>query len=182
MANKKKGLLPKVEVLIILVFFLSFIAWAMTKCNATQMLYEEEAVAEEQIEEPDDNSTADVSAIPNADSDSETATATPSSETASSSSSTSSASDNQDLSRLYITIDKLKLREEPNLESDVILEFPLFERVWFMNEITEFKEEINLGKELANEPWVKVKSKKGHIGWVYGAGVHYHKQKRSGVE
>ena len=51
-----------------------------------------------------------------------------------------------------------------------------------MNEVTDSTFQINLGKEVADEPWVKVRSKKGHVGWVYGAGVDYYKYKRPGVE
>jgi hypothetical protein len=40
---------------------------------------------------------------------------------------------------------------------------------------------VNLGTEKADEPYVKIKTKRGTVGWVYGAGVHYVKKKRSGV-
>jgi hypothetical protein len=188
MSKTKKSLLPKVEVLIILVFFLSFIAWAATKCNATKLNYEQEALAntstENISEETPTNDQSSSEATVVTDPAEQQATPTAASETSSNptAATTPAIPANSELSRLYVTIEGLKLREEPSLESEVIRQFALFDEVYFMNEITDFKLEINLGKEMANEPWVKVKSKKGHIGWVYGAGVHYHKQKRSGVE
>ena len=45
--KKTSGVRPKVELLIIAVFFLSFIVWAMSKCNASSVLAE----LNEQIEE-----------------------------------------------------------------------------------------------------------------------------------
>ena len=50
-----------------------------------------------------------------------------------------------------------------------------------MNEVTDSTYEVNLGKEKANEPYVKIKTKRGTVGWVYGAGVHYVKKKHSGT-
>ena len=81
------------------------------------------------------------------------------------------------LSRLYVTIDGLKIRSDPSLEGTVIEQLPLYATVFFMNEVTDSTQKINLGRAIADEPWVKVKSNKGSIGWVYGAGVHYHKIK-----
>jgi len=82
---------------------------------------------------------------------------------------------------LYVTIDGLKLRKGPSLDSLTIQKLPLFEKVYFLDEVTDFKQKINLGRKVTEEPWVKIKTKKGRIGWVYGAGVHYIKQKNDGV-
>lgn len=84
--------------------------------------------------------------------------------------------------RLFVTIDGLNLRDKPDLEGELLVKLPLYETVYFMNEVTDSTFQISLGKETADEPWVKVRSKKGHVGWVYGAGVDYYKYKRSGVE
>ena len=56
-----------------------------------------------------------------------------------------------------------------------------FEQVNFLGEVTDSTTEVNLGYEIANEPWVKVQHTRGKIGWVYGAGVNYYKKKRDGV-
>ena len=83
--------------------------------------------------------------------------------------------------KLYITINNLKLRRGPHLDSTVLAALPLHETVFFLDEVTEFTQQISLGYEIADEPWVKVRTKKGLDGWVYGAGVHYYKKKREGV-
>ena len=83
--------------------------------------------------------------------------------------------------KLYITIDKLKLRSEAGLGSEVLGELPLFSQVYFLDEVTDTTYVINLGKEVADEPYVKVKTMRGTVGWVYGAGVNYYKKKREGV-
>jgi hypothetical protein len=57
----------------------------------------------------------------------------------------------------------------------------LYEQVYFLNQKTEWTQEISLGKENVTDHWVKVKTKSGKIGWVFGAGVHYYKMKRKGV-
>jgi hypothetical protein len=73
------------------------------------------------------------------------------------------------------------MRKEPGLKSETVAKLDLYEQVYFMNEKTDYTQEINLGKEMATDYWVKVKTKSGKVGWVFGAGVHYYKQKRKGV-
>jgi Bacterial SH3 domain len=79
--------------------------------------------------------------------------------------------------RLYITAANTKLRSEPNLKSKVLGKMPLFAEVYFLNETTSTRDKISIGKEVVNEPWVKVRTKKGTVGWVYGAYVNYYKEK-----
>ena len=43
MTKKKTSFLPKVEVLIILVFFASFMVWAISKCDATKKSFQDES-------------------------------------------------------------------------------------------------------------------------------------------
>jgi Bacterial SH3 domain len=83
--------------------------------------------------------------------------------------------------RLYVSISGLKVRSEPNLTAKVVQKLALFDEVSYQNEVTKYTQPLSLGKEMANEPWVKVRTKKGKTGWVYGAGVSYYKIKRKGV-
>ncbi len=165
MSEKKKSpfsLLPKVELLIILVFFVSFLVWAVSRCNATRDRYQaemEEAATEES---------------PAATSPDTAATKPPPPQPA--------APPAERLSRLYITVDNTNLREKPTLDSEVLDQLDLFDEVYFLNEVTDFTEEVNLGKEVTDEPWVKVRSEKGKEGWVYGACVHYYKYKHPGAQ
>lgn len=88
---------------------------------------------------------------------------------------------NKTYSTLYVTIDGLKLRKEPNLKAELVAKLDLYEQVYFLNQKTEKAEEINLGYEKVTDHWVKVRTKAGKEGWVFGAGVHYYKMKRKGV-
>ncbi len=173
MAKRKKGLLPRIEILIVLIFLLSFIAWAATKCSAKKEQMQQGEPTENAIEQDTGATTAGGAQI-------NLPKLPPKEEPVVSQAAQASPANRR--SRLYVTIDGLKLRKAPNLQSEVILQLPLFEEVYFMDEVTDFTTELSLGKEMANEPWVKVKHSKGHEGWVYGAGVHYHKKKREGVE
>lgn len=200
MSKKKKSILPSIEIIIVLVFFLSFIVWAVSKCNATKIMYQEQAV-EETAEEDELNAGLDETTLDGATTGdplnptaatSTVATATPntSSTTISNTNPTVATtppsnrvtSSSTSGSILYVTIDGLNMRTGPHLDSSIIRKLELFEEVVFMNEVTDTTQQISLGKEIANEPWVKIRQKRGHVGWVYGAGVHYYKKKREGVE
>jgi hypothetical protein len=202
-----KGLLSKVEYIVIGVLALIFLMWTASKCNA----HKEEAQNAETIEATQDSiaqaadkpaSTAQPTAQPvpqpaapasnpgtytpingepvatqpttagspaaPTQANAATEAATPAKETAG-------------LSRLYVTIDKLKVRKTPGLKGESLGELKLFDEVYYMNEVTDSIYEVNLGREKAKEPYVKIKTKRGTVGWVYGAGVNYIKKKRSGT-
>ncbi len=82
---------------------------------------------------------------------------------------------------LYVTIDELKLRKTPGLKGDVVTTLKLYDAVTFLGKKSEKAEEISLGYEKVSDHWVKVRTKSGKEGWVFGAGVHYYKMKRKGV-
>jgi len=84
-------------------------------------------------------------------------------------------------STLFVTIDGLKMRKEPNLKGALVTKLDLYEQVYFLNKKSEKPEEISLGYEKVTDYWVKVRTKSGKEGWVFGAGVHYYKMKRKGV-
>ena len=166
--TKQKGLLPRVELLIIGVFVLSFMIWAMSKCNRVRDEYAAQTIAaeqEEQEEAPNTTTTTEAASQESTSQEQVQQQATP-------------KTIREKYTPLYVTINKLNMRAEPKLSARIVAELKLFEEVIFLNEITDFKEEINLGFEVANEPWVKVKTERGYVGWVYGAGVHYYKMKR----
>lgn len=82
---------------------------------------------------------------------------------------------------LYVTIDGLKVRKEPGLKGETIEQLALYAPVTFLNQKTEWKQEISLGLEKVTDHWVKIKTAAGKTGWVFGAGVHFYKMKREGV-
>ncbi|HHH49601.1 MAG TPA: hypothetical protein ENK52_01335, partial [Saprospiraceae bacterium] len=115
MGKKKKSILPKIEVLIILVFFASFIFWAASKCNATKLLYEEqesatsnvteEATNDEKSEATQNTPISQEEAVPNPTKPNDISTTNQN----------TSISNRKRYSRLYVTIDGLNLRKEPSL-------------------------------------------------------------------
>jgi len=170
MAQKKTSILPKFEIIIIGVFFFSFIIWAASRCgDIKQAAVENLGTEEETTDEPsavesinaDDSTPKDTVYIVRND--------------------TTRVNSSKTYGRLYITIKNLKVRTEPGLNKDVVAQLPLFDEVTFLNEVTDSTYQINLGYEVADEPWVKIRTKSGKEGWVYGAGVNYYKKKRSGV-
>lgn len=165
MSNKKKGsILPKVELIIIGLFICFFLVWSVSKCNATRAKYA--ALEEPQEEEPVDTIATPVVTPPT------------------SSEKNIRAADEiprtirERYTPLYVTLDNLNVRADHNLNAKIITELKLYDEVTFLNEVTNFEQEINLGFELTKEPWVKVKTERGYVGWVYGAGVHYYKRSR----
>jgi len=88
----------------------------------------------------------------------------------------------QKYNRLWVTMDNLKLRKQPNLQAEVLMQMTLFDRVYYLNQKSNFEQEINLGLEVVKEPWLLVQHSNGIQGWAYGAGLNFHKQKRGGVQ
>ena len=201
MSKSKKGWLPRIEILIVLVFFLSFIIWAASKCQATKALYQENDLAEEILDDETEGPVADIStesvAVPPANSSTSPTTAsqpgggtTTQPGTATTPAGTSSraapspttpAMANADVTRLFVTIGGLNVRTEPRLNAQIVDKLNLDDVVIFMNEVTDTTQKINLGTIVADEPWIKIQTKKGKVGWVYGAGVHYYKGKNPGA-
>ncbi len=161
-ADKKRsrGRVPRVEVLLVLVFLLSVIMWSIARCSRQRRQLKEKeaaaAVADTLLQADSARAPAPTHAPP------------PQPRVV-------------ERTRLYVTINNLKLRSGPSLRHEVITTLPLYEEVWFLDEVTQKRDTINLGYETAIEPWVKVRTRKGKEGWVFGAGVDFYKYKRSGV-
>ena len=164
--TRPEGLLPKMELLIIFVFFLSFILWAMSKCNSTQSQYEKAAANEEQPLEAVDNGKPKnkIKEVEASNSPQK---------------STNTASRTEKVTVLYVTLSGLNMRRGPHLDSSIVRSLKVDSEVYFLNEVSNFKQKINLGDRVAVEPWVKVRAYSGHEGWVYGAGVSYFKSPAS---
>jgi hypothetical protein len=190
-----KGLLSKIEVIVIGLFVLIFLFWVISKCNSSREQLREEAATEAKEDslanaskQPPPANTPQPATQPATPGGTTPVPASPATQTPAQGSSQPATQTTQpatpqelQLSRLFVTIDKLKLRKSPGLKGELLGELKLFDEVFYMNEVTDSTYEVNLGKEMANEPYVKIKTKKGTVGWVYGAGVHYVKKKRSGV-
>jgi hypothetical protein len=80
---------------------------------------------------------------------------------------------------LYVTIENLNLRTQPNVSGKLLGRLRLYEPVTFLNEVTETTQQVTLANgEVTNEPWIKIRTQKGVSGWVYGAGINFYKKKR----
>ncbi len=179
--------MPRIETLVIIVFFLSFLIWTASKCKTQAVMEElnlkqEKEEAEAQALEMErlavEKAKADAAAAALASAQTNPQLSTPQTGIATPSSSGAF----QGGSNLFVTIDGLNMRTHPHLDSSIIVRLNLHETVQFMNEVTDSTQAINLGKAIANEPWIKVRHAKGRTGWVYGAGVHYYKMKNPDAE
>lgn len=168
MSEQKNSFLPRLEMIIIGIFLLSFMVWSVSKCTRTRNEILQDVSETEQIQQ---QATADSLARIKARKDSLNKARKEQLK----------RKQNNRYTPLFVTIDDLNVRTDPDLKADVVDQLTLFEEVEFLNEWTDFTTEVNLGKAVANEPWIKVRTPKGHEGWVYGAGVHYYKQKNPGV-
>lgn len=164
--KKEKDVIPNMELALIAMFFLSFIIWTVSKCTVTQAKYEEEATstAATNTVKKDSISAANTQAIKAAAKKAKTPPAKITKTVV------------KEVTKLYVVLDQLKLRNGPTRDSSIVYQFKLNDRVTFLEQVTDFKEKINLGNRIADEPWIKVRGKGGHEGWVYGAGVHYYPQ------
>ena len=80
---------------------------------------------------------------------------------------------------LYIIVDSLKLRASPKLDSNFIRYLTYDELVFDMGEQTESTQTIRYSaEEVRTEPWVKIRTEAGEVGWVFGAGVGFYRKKR----
>lgn len=76
---------------------------------------------------------------------------------------------------IYVWVDKLRLRAEPTTKSDMVTSLKEGQALTFLNERSDFTEKINLRGTLFDEPWLKIATKDGKEGWVYGGGVKFYK-------
>ena len=184
MAKKKKSILPGVEITIIIVFFISFMLFAIPRCNEKRQEYASTNAADNSKELVEETPSNQTTANPKPDSILvPVGTAPPAINTpVIQSPPTLQTTNVNTATRLYVTINGLNIRRGPSLDSIILNKLVLFEEVYFLNEITPFTEEISLGTSVADEPWIKVRTKQGREGWVYGAGVYYYKRKYPGMD
>ena len=174
--KKAISLVPRIEILIIVVFFGSFLIWAANRCTSTRKKFQEierQAQVEDSIynsaitfEEANSQSSDPLTSEP-----STPATVNPQNSTPP----PAVVGTREKYTPLYVTLPNLNLRDRPNLSGRILARLKLFDEVEFLNEVTQFQQEINLGDTTTVAPWVKVKTQKGNSGWVYGAGVYYYK-------
>lgn len=194
--------IPKTETLIIFVFFACVALWAVSKCSSERADFvrktrdmddgekesqtaRRDTVAAQQTASPPASAQNPATTMPQPPppvTTMPTLSNNPSPKASRPVPSNSPAqSPNDNYSTLYVTIDDLNVRKEPGLKSETIAKLKLYEPVTFLNEKTNWTQEISLGHEKVADHWVKIRTQSGKEGWVFGAGVHYYKMKRQGV-
>ncbi|MBP7821498.1 MAG: SH3 domain-containing protein [Saprospiraceae bacterium] len=181
----------RIEVFAILGFFLLFMMWSISKCKKTKAEFAEKELSE--IEQGSADSLAsndqpnDEGIIPSTSiidknvKPDPTTTKAPAATTPKPQASVeppSRFSGEGGKAKLYVVINQLNLRTSPGLNATLIAKLNLFDEVLFTGEVTDTTSKINLGGVMANEPWIRVQTSNGKIGWVYGAGVSYYKKKK----
>lgn len=169
--SEGKGM-PRIEVIISALFFLIFTVWAIGRCSSTRRLYQQKEERRRFLQMEEDSIKQMLSEKRRQDSIARLPIPIPS----------GNGSSAKALSRLYVVVNGLKVRRSPSLDAEVISQLKLFDELYFMDEVTDFTQEINMGKEVANEPWIRVQTREGRTGWVYGAGVNYYKRKNPAAE
>jgi hypothetical protein len=188
---------PKIETLVIFVFFACVAVWAVSKCSSKRAEFvrktsdseperRDTAVAKQTAPPPVNTQNpsampAPATTPPAPSEPSPTPGAKPSRPTLSNTPAQSAPPSSDNYSTLYATIDGLKVRKEPGLKGEAIAKLALYEPVVFLNEKTNWTQEISLGHEKVTDHWVKIRTQSGKEGWVFGAGVHYYKMKRQGT-
>ena len=202
--------IPKIETLIIFVFFGCVAMWAVSKCGAKRSTLvrsvtsqnddqEERPVRRDTVSLPAPTPTPAVAVqqqpvntqrpspqpvIPPPATGTITTTAPVSVSKPTrtpTTQSTPAPAATQKYATLYVTIDGLKMRKTPGLKGELVTKLELYAPVFFLNQKSEKMEEISLGYEKVTDYWVKVRTQSGKEGWVFGAGVYYYKMKRKGV-
>ncbi len=163
MSEKKTPTILRLEILIIAIFFISFIFWSVSKCTSTKRSLKEreerlatdvESLADTTKQEKGEKTEPIINDL---------------------------GGKNQPRSILYVTINGLNMRSAPTVNSEVIDQLKLYDEVFYLGEVTPYQDTINLGEVVTVEPWVKIRTRKGRAGWVYGAGVDFYRRKQEGV-
>lgn len=166
--SEKKGnsMLLRIEFIVIAVFFISVMIWGVSRCNAIRAKYSEKDQKDKMADSLMQVMTSPPAALPPKDTAKTAEVRTV----------------KERYTPLYAIVDGVNVRKEPNLNSPVVARLKLHEELIFLNEVTDFKQEISLGSIKTNEPWVKVKTARSKVGWVYGGTVNYYKKTLEGAE
>lgn len=74
---------------------------------------------------------------------------------------------------LTVALENLRLRTAPGVDSDVITELQLGTKLYDLKETSDFTTAIQLRGTQFDEPWLRVKTEDGTVGWIYGAPIGF---------
>ncbi len=200
--------LPKVEYIIILVCLFAFVFFTTKKCSATKDQFakpdgtsysgdtlgtdvmanpavENDPAATRSLQE--DLRTPSSPTAPTTTPDAEVPLATPSNRPARTPSNRPAieepvepqAQTRAEGTTLYTISDGVNVRAEPSLTGKSLGKLPLYSEVSFTGKVSDNTTELSIGKEKVRQPWVQIKTKRGTVGWIFGAYVSYYKKKNS---
>lgn len=186
----------RVEVFVVLGFFLLFMMWSISKCKQTKKEY-----ANKEILENDESSAllseeevGDEAVIPSTTlvdrnakpedleekpkAEKKPTASKPEIKAAPQTAPPSKFNKSDGKQKLFVVIDQLNMRSKPGLKAPLVTKLNLYDEVMFTGEATDTTSTINMGSFTATEPWIKVKTASGTTGWVFGAGISYIKKKK----
>ncbi len=78
-----------------------------------------------------------------------------------------------DAMALTTNVDAAQLRAAPGPDGKVLLSLPFGAVLYDLGEVSDFTTRINLRGIWFDEPWLKVRTKDGQIGWIYGGALRF---------
>ncbi|MFK7806237.1 MAG: SH3 domain-containing protein [Saprospiraceae bacterium] len=79
--------------------------------------------------------------------------------------------------KIFAWVNNLRVREEPDTKSKIVIELQEGDSVIYLKEQTDFTQKITLRGKSFDEPWLKIKTQNNKVGWVYGGGVKFYAPK-----
>ena len=76
----------------------------------------------------------------------------------------------------YTVVPDVKIRAKPGLDSKILGKIPKDMAVTYLNVRTDKTQKLTIDNIPHDEPWLKIRTKKGTIGWVYGGTVRGYKK------
>jgi len=80
--------------------------------------------------------------------------------------------------RIYVTMDSIKMRKGPHKDSALAKILPFGEELIDMGDYQNEQTIRIAADNVATEPWIKVRTKEGMTGWVFGGGVRPYPKKK----
>jgi uncharacterized protein YgiM (DUF1202 family) len=205
MAERRGSRMPSMETIIIVAFFLFFALWGVSKCNdsrAKARLAAEARLTQRQRDsiarialqplpqtplQPIETTTAQPqTAIPSVTNTPAPAQnsrlITPNVQQASPQTSIAQAQQpavtaNASSQQLYVHEPSLNVRTEPSLTAKSLGTLSFGASVTYLSKTSD-TQELSVGAKTVDEPWFKIRTKRGTIGWVYGGYVKFYAPKK----
>lgn len=74
---------------------------------------------------------------------------------------------------LTAILDNVRIRDKAGLKGKEIASVSKGMKLFYLDEMSDFTDEITLRGIAYNDPWLKIKTTKGEIGWVYAGAIKF---------